>query len=143
MTLQLLLLGCVAAATPNKLADVLAVEPSGEENAWLFAVTLRSPDTGCDAYADWWEVVSEGGELLYRRVLHHSHVDEQPFTRSGGAVPVAAGQVVIVRAHMNVGGYGGVALRGSPGDGFEPVALADGWAGELAEVEPLPSACAY
>ena len=45
--------------SPEQLADVLEVSPSGERGAYSFAVTLRSPDTGCERYADWWEVVSE------------------------------------------------------------------------------------
>jgi hypothetical protein len=63
---------------------VVAVEVTGEPGARAFTVTVRSPDTGCERYADLWEVVSTDGDLRYRRVLAHSHVDEQPFTRSGG-----------------------------------------------------------
>ena len=70
-------------------ADVTAVSATGEAGAYTFDATVRSPDTGCNSYADWWEVVSPNGELLYRRVLLHSHVDEQPFTRSGGRYRLA------------------------------------------------------
>ena len=80
-------------------ADVIGVQVSGAPGAYQFNVTIKSPDTGCQQYADWWEVVSEDGRLLYRRVLLHSHVDEQPFTRSGGPVPIQADTVVWVRAH--------------------------------------------
>lgn len=46
-----------------------------------FEVTLRHGDTGWKHYADGWGVYSlEGAELGYR-VLHHPHVNEQPFTR--------------------------------------------------------------
>ena len=99
-------------------ADVVAVRTSGSPGAYSFAVTLQSPDTGCDQYADWWEVITPDGELLYRRVLAHSHVDEQPFTRSGGPVDVQSTTRVIVRAHMNDAGYGGVAFSGSEEAGF-------------------------
>lgn len=51
---------------------------------------MRSPDRDCGLYADWWEVVGEDGRLLYRRILMHSHPDEQPFTRPGGPVAIAA-----------------------------------------------------
>jgi hypothetical protein len=125
------------------LADVLSVAVSGDENAYRFSVEIQSPDTGCDQYADWWEVVSEDGELVYRRILAHSHVDEQPFTRSGGPVAINADLIVIVRAHMHPGGYGGTVFRGSVADGFEIIQLGSDFAESLSESEPLPSGCAF
>ena len=125
------------------LADVISVEASGEPGAYRLAVGIRSPDTGCDQYADWWEVVGEGGELIYRRVLLHSHVDEQPFVRSGGPVDVGADAVIWVRAHMNVGGYGGAAFKGSVREGFQQAELAPGFAAGLADEPPLPDRCAF
>ena len=65
-------------------ASVTAFSVIGYPGTYTFDVTVRSPDIGCEGYADWWEVVSTDGDLLYRRVLLHSHVDEQPFSRSGG-----------------------------------------------------------
>ncbi|MGA9190363.1 MAG: hypothetical protein WBZ24_01400, partial [Anaerolineales bacterium] len=74
------------AESDSAQARVISVDVSGEEGAFTFAVEIASPDTGCDRYADWWEVVTPNGDLLYRRILLHSHVDEQPFARSGGPV---------------------------------------------------------
>ena len=74
--------------SPTSQAEVLSVNPNGEPGNYSFSVTISSPDEGCSQYADWWEVISLDGELVYRRVLHHSHVAEQPFTRSGGPVPI-------------------------------------------------------
>jgi len=125
------------------LADVVSVEVTGEAGAYRFRVGVLSPDTGCDQYADWWEVVSEEGALIYRRVLLHSHVDEQPFERAGSPVPVAADAVVYVRAHLHPGGYGGQAFQGSAQDGFAPVELPADFAAELAEELPLPQGCAF
>ena len=130
-------------ATMNDKADVVAVQVSGSPGAYQFNVTVRSPDRGCNQYADWWEVVSEDGRLLYRRVLLHSHVDEQPFSRSGGPVPVDAGAVVWVRAHMSTGGYGGVAFKGSVQAGFAATPLAATFARDLARQPPLPDGCDF
>ena len=125
------------------VADVTAVRASGGAGAYQFSVTVRSPDTGCTQYADWWEVLGEDGKLIYRRVLLHSHVDEQPFTRGGGPVPIAADATVIVRAHMNTNGYGGAALKGSVKQGFTTVSLPAGFAADLAKRPPLPDGCAF
>ena len=92
-------------AKSNSAAEVTKVDIIGTANDYSFTVTVNSPDTGCDNYADWWEVVTTEGELLYRRVLLHSHVDEQPFTRSGGTVAIPPQQEVIVRVHMSADGY--------------------------------------
>jgi hypothetical protein len=125
------------------VADVMSVEVSGEAGAYTFSVEIESPDQGCEQYADWWEVVSEEGTLVYRRVLFHSHVDEQPFVRSGGPVEVDSGTEVWVRAHMAPGGYGGQALKGSVEAGFAPAEMPAGFAEELAEQPPLPDGCAW
>ncbi|MDX1627320.1 MAG: hypothetical protein R3345_01405 [Fulvivirga sp.] len=124
-------------------ADVERVLISGNPGAYRFAVTVKSPDTGCVQYADWWEVVSEEGELLYRRILSHSHIDEQPFTRSGGPVKITSEQTVWVRAHMNNTGYGGVAMKGSPADGFEVAAMPDDFALDLEKIPPQPVGCRF
>jgi hypothetical protein len=131
------------AAAPRTGADVIAVVASGAAGAYQLAVTIRSPDQGCQQYADWWEVVSEDGRLLYRRVLLHSHRDEQPFTRSGGPVPIAPDTVVWVRAHMHPAGYGGQALHGSVRNGFQPAAPPAGFAAELVGQGPRPEGCDF
>ncbi len=124
-------------------ADVTSVDLSGNEGGYTFRVEVSSPDTGCDQYADWWEVVSEDGELIFRRVLLHSHVNEQPFTRSGGPVEIEADTDVWVRAHMNNSGYGGEAFFGSAESGFEKAELDKDFAADLENREPLPDGCAF
>ena len=124
-------------------ADIDSVEFSGNENAYSFQVTVSSPDTGCEKYADWWEVLTDKGELLYRRVLLHSHVNEQPFRRSGGIVNASRDQRLIIRAHMSNNGYGGKAMIGTIEIGFEHCFLPHGFGNELASVEPLPRDCAF
>ena len=127
----------------RKFAEITKVTASGAENNYRFSVTISSPDTGCDQYADWWEVVSESGELIYRRILLHSHVNEQPFTRSGGSVQISEDQVVWVRAHMNNSGYGGQAMKGSVTDGFEIAEFPENIGSELEQEEPLPNGCNF
>ena len=122
---------------------VMDVSVSGAPGGYTFSVTVSSPDTGCDSFADWWEVLSEDGRLLYRRILLNSHVDEQPFTRSGGPVPLQAGEVAIVRAHMNTDGYGPDAVRLTPEGRAEPVRPPAGFAAGVESLEPQPDDCAF
>lgn len=128
----------------NPASVVTAVEvPSGEPGDYTFAITIESPDTGCEQYANWWEVVTPEGNLIYRRILAHSHVDEQPFERSGSPVAVQPDQTVIVRAHMHSSGYGSQALQGSVENGFESVTLSPEFAADLATADPRPQDCAF
>lgn len=125
------------------VADLVSVTVTGESGRYTFAATISSAETGCDQYADWWEVAdAQTGKLLYRRILAHSHVNEQPFTRSGGPVPIKPDQAVIVRAHM--GGleshYGGQVLGGTVETGFKPVIDS---LPSLEDIEPLPTGCAF
>jgi len=124
-------------------AAVVAVAISGNENAYIFSVRVLSPDTGCNQYANWWEVLSENGDLIYRRILGHSHVNEQPFTRSGGSVAVTKDQVIIVRVHMNTSGYGTKTFRGSVAVGFVAFETDKDFALNLENQNPLPSGCAF
>jgi hypothetical protein len=134
-----------AAAKPESpvRADVVAVRISGSPGAYRFSVTVHSADTGCAQYADWWEVVGADGRLVYRRVLLHSHADEQPFERSGGPVPIQPDTTVWVRAHMSTTGYTGAALKGSVSGGFTPMTPAAEFAQALATQPPLPDGCAF
>ncbi len=124
-------------------AEISSVSVSGEENKYSFSVGIKSPDKGCNQYADWWEVVSEDGELLYRRILAHSHVSEQPFVRSGGPVPIKKDQIVYVRAHMNTSKYGDKVFKGSVVEGFIESTLASEFADNLETKQPLPDGCAF
>jgi hypothetical protein len=124
-------------------ADVISVEATGEAGQYLFSVGIKSPDIDCDQYADWWEVVTGKGELVYRRILLHSHAQEQPFVRSGGPVDVRPDQDILIRAHMNNSGYGGRAFKGSVKSGFNPADLAPGFAEDLAQEPPLPTDCGF
>jgi hypothetical protein len=126
----------------TQFADVLSVEVTGTTGAYQFAVEISSPDTGCDQYADWWEVFTED-KLLYRRILLHSHVNERPFVRSGGPVDIDADTVVYVRGHMNTIGYGGMVMMGTVQDGFGPVEVEANFGSDLERIPPQPQDCAF
>lgn len=124
-------------------AEIISVSTSGKEDEYTFSVGIKSPDTGCTQYADWWEVISEDQQLVYRRILAHSHVSEQPFTRSGGPVAIKKDQIVYVRAHMNTSGYGTVVFKGSVESGFNKSTLDKTFASQLETAQPLPNGCAF
>ena len=131
-------------SSPEKpVADVISISVSGDPNAYKFSVEILSPDSGCDQYADWWEVLSENGTLIYRRILAHSHVNEQPFVRSGQPVPIEANEILYVRAHMHPGGSGGKVYRGSVEDGFQEVTVNSDFALDVEKEDPQPGDCAF
>jgi hypothetical protein len=130
------------------------VSISGSPGAYEFAVSIESADIDCSQYADWWEVLSEDGALLYRRILEHSHTDENgtsdpdapgnTFTRDGGPVPVDATTIVIVRAHMSSGGYNGRVMRGSAEAGLSDAANLDpSFAAAVESEAPQPTGCLF
>ncbi len=149
--LTLVLFACATETTETKVtpkensnaANIVSVEVSGNENNYTFKVGIKSPDTGCKQYANWWEVLSEDGKLIYRRILGHSHVNEQPFIRSGGTVAIGQEQVVWIRAHMNNTGYGGEVFKGTVKDGFTKFDADTNFPKEIETESPQPSGCAF
>ena len=129
--------------TVSGVAEITNVTVSGDENNYEFSVTIKSPDTGCDQYADWWEVFDLEGKLIYRRILAHSHVGEQPFTRSGGPIEIQKNSEVYVRVHMNNTGYSNKVFKGSVENGFTAADLDVEFAKDLEDASPLPSACDF
>ena len=96
----------LATSTQADPAVIEAVKGMQAGNTWRFDVTLSHPDTGWDHYADGWRVLSMDGTVLGTRVLHHPHVDEQPFTRSLGGVMIPDGTTQVqIQARDNVGGW--------------------------------------
>lgn len=84
----------VAHAGPPVIENVVV---SSNGDTARFDVTIRHADTGWDHYADGWGVYDLDGQELGYRVLHHPHVNEQPFTRSLSVdLPAGTSQVVIV-----------------------------------------------
>ena len=92
--------------------DVEKVTASKDsDGVYSFSVTVRHADTGWDHYANRWDVLGPDGTVLGTRILHHPHVDEQPFTRSLRGVAIPDGvEKVTLRAHDSVHKYGGKEL---------------------------------
>jgi len=90
-------------------ADVIKVDAKKlNKNTYTFSVTVFHKDTGWKHYANKWDITGEDGTVFGTRILHHPHVNEQPFTRSLSDVVIPAGvKTVIVRAHDSVHKYGG------------------------------------
>lgn len=89
-------------------ADVVKATASCEQRVCSFAVTVKHADTGWKHYANKWDVLTMDGKVIATRILHHPHVNEQPFTRSlqGVKIPEGVNQVKI-RAHDSEHTYGG------------------------------------
>ena len=90
-------------------ADVIEVNvKKNNKNSYNFSVTVFHKDAGWKHYANKWEIIGANGTILGTRILHHPHVNEQPFTRSLSSVVIPARvKTVIIRAHDSVHDYGG------------------------------------
>lgn len=91
-------------------ADVVDVKvrKTGPQT-FSFDVTVRHGDTGWEHYANRWDVVTADGKVLGKRILHHPHENEQPFTRSLSGVKIPADiTTVTLRANDKVHALGGV-----------------------------------
>jgi hypothetical protein len=93
-------------------ANVVAVEFEDlGDGRYRFDVTLLHDDDGeAPAYADWWQVNTEDGSELGRRVLTHAH-STAPFTRSHVLEIPDEITIVIIRGHDMQHGYGGQAMQ--------------------------------
>ncbi len=106
-------LSCASMAVCAGEADVVKVEVAQTgEGVYRFDVTVAHADAGWDHYADKWDVVGADGAVLGTRILHHPHVNEQPFTRSLSGVRIPEGvDRVGIRAHDSVHEYGGREMK--------------------------------
>ena len=90
-------------------ADVVDVNATQSgDGTWRFDVAVLHADAGWDHYADKWAVFLSDGTMVGERVLLHPHDNEQPFTRSQSGIVIPEDmEVVIIRAHDSVHGWGG------------------------------------
>ncbi len=94
-------------------ADVVSVEVDLiGERSFRFDVTVRHADEGWKHYANKWEVTGPDGAVLGTRILHHPHVNEQPFTRSLSGVVIPSDiKEVTIKAYDSVHDDGGKEVR--------------------------------
>jgi hypothetical protein len=110
----LLALALLAAAPLARAGEADVVGASVDCNAESLCrvrVTVRHADEGWAHYANRWQVLTPGGEILATRVLRHPHVSEQPFTRGLDGVSIPPGvDHVRIRAGDSRHGFGGAEL---------------------------------
>ncbi|MEO0854841.1 MAG: hypothetical protein AAFY15_15255 [Cyanobacteria bacterium J06648_11] len=111
LAIALGVMACPAIAIAGE-ADVVEAEVRAVgDGTYRFDVTVAHADTGWDHYANSWEVLAPDGTVLGTRVLHHPHVQEQPFTRSTTiAIPDEIDRVII-RAGDSVHEFGGKTIE--------------------------------
>ncbi len=134
-------------------AHIVAVQTQQDGDRAVFSVSIESADTGCDRYANWWELLSEDGSLLYRRILGHSHTDENGttdddghgnrFTRSSPSLDMDVDQTIYVRAHMSDVGYNGDIFVGTIGKGFSKASNVSAPGKAVEALPPQPTGCAF
>ena len=96
----------VAAPAFAERSKVIDANAHSTGMGWDFSVTIEHPDTGWDHYADGWEIVGSDGTVFGTRVLHHPHVNEQPFTRSLNNVMLPDGtREVFIRVKCSEDGW--------------------------------------
>lgn len=89
-------------------ADVIDATIQCGAQTCTVSATVRHDDTGWEHYANHWRLRLDDGRELARRVLHHPHENEQPFTRSLSVERLPQDlEAVVVEAHDSVHGYGG------------------------------------
>ncbi len=88
------------------MTEVIAVDAQKSKNEqYNFAVTLRHTDTGWEHFANKWDVIGADGVVYGTRILHHPHVEEQPFTRSltGVSIPKDV-KVIFIHSYDTIHG---------------------------------------
>jgi len=104
----LLIISCCTVTTYTNASEVVIENVKTDKKAngtYSFSVTLSHADKSWDHYANLWQVETVQGEVLARRVLHHPHVNEQPFTRSLSGVKIPKGiNKIVIKAGCNIDG---------------------------------------
>jgi len=114
---------CTGLSAHANEAEVVSAKASCDSaRVCSFDVTVRHADTGWDHYANAWRVVAvdgdSAGKELGKRVLHHPHENEQPFTRSLSGVAIPNDTTLVdIEAFDSVHEGGGPTFRLNVPDG--------------------------
>jgi len=107
LTLFAVIFVSITAHANEPIITKIQASPASTGNTLNFHVTVKHDDEGWDHYADRFEILSPDGTILATRILHHPHVNEQPFTREQYGVAIPKGLTEVhVRARDSVHGYG-------------------------------------
>ena len=98
----LALLSSTAYANQAEIIEV-KITPVGN-NQYRIDTTIKHADTGWKHYANAWLVFDEEGSKLGERILHHPHVNEQPFTRSLRLTIAKRVKTITIKAQDSVHG---------------------------------------
>jgi len=101
----LLVFSAALAAGEVDVVNLKIVALGGER--FRIAATLKHDDSGWEHYANAWDMLDQNGNLLGTRILHHPHVNEQPFTRNLTLNIPAGVKTVTVRGRDSIHEYGG------------------------------------
>lgn len=99
-------------ASGAEFPDVIDAElTSNDDGTWQLSVTLSSPYDSPERYANGWRVFGEDGEVLGEHTLTHDHADEQPVTRTQGALSIPDNvDLITIEGSDTANGYGGQTL---------------------------------
>lgn len=99
------LFSCASLSSAGEV-NIVDVVFEKKRETWNVKTQLLHEDSGWDHYADAWRIVDESGNEIATRILHHPHVDEQPFTRNLSDVRIPRHiDIVYVEAHDSVHGW--------------------------------------
>lgn len=117
LVIPLLALTLAQASYADQVKILKADLQNSGGDRWSVSVTLMHGDEGWEHYADAWRVVDSEGNVLGTRVLHHPHIQEQPFSRSltGIAIPRHV-KTVYIEAHDKVHGWAKARLKANLGE---------------------------
>lgn len=105
-TIYFILLLALSPANANQVEILSAEFIHKQQDNWTVKVSLKHNDTGWQHYANSWRIVDrKTSTVLGERILHHPHVNEQPFTRQLDVTIPETSTHVYIQAHDTQHGW--------------------------------------